>query len=58
MGDYNRVSSGYEVDLLSQKGLQVSHKPRTTLNPKPKKPKVPKPKLRRFNRSASTPPQA
>ena len=23
MGDYNRVSKGYEVDLLSQKGLQV-----------------------------------
>ena len=23
MGDYNRVSRGYEVDLLSQKGLQV-----------------------------------
>ena len=23
MGDYNRVSKGYKVDLLSQKGLQV-----------------------------------
>ena len=23
MGDYNMVSRGYEVDLLSQKGLQV-----------------------------------
>ena len=23
MGDYNRVSRGYEVDLLSQQGLQV-----------------------------------
>ena len=22
-GDYNRVSRGYQVDLLSQKGLQV-----------------------------------
>ena len=23
MGHYNRVSKGYEVDLLSQKGLQA-----------------------------------
>ena len=23
MGDYNMVSGGYKVDLLSQKGLQV-----------------------------------
>ena len=24
MGDYNRVSRGYEVDLLSRKGHQVA----------------------------------
>ena len=27
-GDYSRVSKGYQVDLLSQKGLQVP-KPKT-----------------------------
>ena len=31
MGDYNRVSEGYKVDLLSQKGLQVEVLPESEI---------------------------
>ena len=38
MGDCNRVSKGYYVDLLSQKGLQVSNPPASWYLKSPKPP--------------------